>query len=253
LVHAFSEGGVAHFYFAIGDYVKLTERGNSARALLKKKGISFRTSRAKNAPASFAHIGLNLNLAAPRSTDAQIFQKFIYKCYRPSEWRTRSLGSAPLDVTYDIVFLRVAGFFRERNGRFVELSPVQSSLQRNIFAEYQLESGVTYHIKITTHLWARTPAQLAGAGTAHLKLNYDPAVIKPLGPTGFRISSPYDLEYWSFIANGDSDERSVLTITCDHQVTIDRENFVRREVLCPEISLPISIVAPKSRMNSGSR
>jgi hypothetical protein len=252
LIHAFSDGEVAHFYFEVGDYVKIRKRGDSARALLSKKRIRFRTSSSKNAYPSFAHLGIDLHLAAPRTTDALAFQKFVYKCYQPGEWRTRSLGSAPLDVTYDIIFVRVAGFFRERNERLTELTPVRRSLQGNIFAEYVLEAGATYHIKIATHLSARTPAQLAGQGTAQLKLNYDPAVIRPLGPTSFRISSQYDLEYWSFVVNSTSNQRSALTVACDHEVAIDRENFVRREVLCPEVSLPISIVAPDLEKRRGS-
>jgi hypothetical protein len=252
LIHAFSDGEVAHFYFEVGDYVKVSKRGDSARALLKKQRIRFRTSGKKGARPSFAHIGRGLKIGAPRASDSISFQRFVYKSYEPGEWRTRSVGSAPLDVTYDIVFVRVAGFFEERDGRLREVMPVQRALRGNVLAEYVLESGKTYHIKVTTHLSARTPAQLPGQGRAKLSLRFDPTLIAPGGGTCSRISSQYDLQYWSFVANCTTDRRSVLTIGCDHEEVVDRENFLRRELLCPEISLRVSVIASVQAEDRGA-
>lgn len=248
LIHAFSDGDVAHFYFEVGDYVKPKHRGVTPRNLLrlkKKKGeIRFQTSPAKKARPSYAHLAQDLGLAAPRTRDSVAFQKFVYDAYKPNEWRTRSLGSTPLDLTYDVIFFRVAGLFGEKGGRLRELTPVPRPIRGNFVAEYIMESGTTYHIKMTTHLFAPTPAQLPGQGSAHLRLDFDPNLIKPIGPTSIRLSSVYDLQYWSFVADCTRSQRSQLTIVCDHKVAVDRSNFVRRELLCPEISLPISLVAP---------
>jgi hypothetical protein len=57
------------------------------------------------------------------------------------------------------------------------------------------------------------------------------------------VSSLYDLEYWSIMPYCSRNQRTVLTIVCKHDVSIDHENFVRRELLCPEISLPVSVVS----------
>jgi hypothetical protein len=243
LLHAFSEGEVAHFYFEMGDYIAAEKDGKSARSILNKK-VRFLKSSSKNARPSFAHTGTHLKLASPKTEDAAAFQTFVYKAYSPGEWRTRSLGSAPLDVTYDIVFARVVGLFQEVNGSFSELSPVHKSVLGSRYSEYELQTGAKYHLKITTHLSARTPAQLAGQGTAQLGLIYDPDLIKPIGPTSFRIASQYDLEYWSFTVDSHRNQHSMLTVRCNHEIAIDRENFVRREVLCPEMSLQISITVP---------
>jgi hypothetical protein len=243
LLHAFSEGEVAHFYFEIGDYIAAEKEGASARSVLNKT-VSFLKGSSEDARRTFAHIGTDINLGCPKAEDASAFQKFVYKLYEPGEWRTRSLGSAPLDVTYDIVFARVAGIFQEVNGNFLELSPVPKSLLGSRYSEYELQTGATYHLKITTHLSSRTPAQLAGQGTAQLGLVYDPDVIKPIGLTSFQIASQYDLEYWSFSVDCHESRHSILTVKCNHEVAVDRENFVRREVLCPEIPLRISITVP---------
>lgn len=246
LVSAFSEGEVAHFYFETQDYIKINKRGDSARTSLTNRGIRFRTNGTKKAYPSFAHLGMDLNLAASKGAQAEAFQRFVYKCYRPGEWRTRSLGSTPLDVSYDVVFARIAGLYAEGGKRLKDIAPAQRMIRGDVSAEYVLEAGIPHHLKIITHLPAQTPAQLAGLGTAQIKLVYDPAAIRPLGPTNLRISSPYDLEYWSFVPIGSDNQRSTLTLACDHQVVSDRENFVRREVLWPEISLPIRIIKQDS-------
>ena len=201
---------------------------------------------------SYAHIGPDLGLSAPRSGDTLAFQRFVDDAYQSSEWRTRSLGSAPLDATYDIVFLRVAALLRERNGRLSPVVPVQRALGGTFSSEYELEAGTMYHVKVSTHLNARSPVELPGQGNARLTLIFDPAVVKSVGPTSFRVTSMYDLEYWSFVPEATRNQRSVLKIVCEHDAVVDRKSFVRTELLCPEISLPISVISNHSKRSSSS-
>ena len=256
LLEAFRDGDVAHFFFAAADYIRPTRGSRSARALLNAN-VSFRVSSGATSSPSFAHLAGHLTLEAPRSLDSRAFQQFVTEAYKPSEWRTRSSGSAPLDVVYDVIFFRVAGVFRERNDRLVEVKPTPRPLLGNPLAEYELETGVTYHIKVTTHLSARLPAQLPGHGRSRLRLSFDPELITPVGPTSFRISSTYDLQYWSILATGQANQRSVLAIGCDDDSPVDHENFARRELLCPEISLPVSFISRNrshaSRAGTGRR
>jgi hypothetical protein len=245
LIDAFLEGEIAHFYFELTDYVKPTIRKQSPRALLKQH-IRFRINPSKNSPLSYAHMAKNLDLGAPVRSDAFAFQRFVASAYKPGEWRTRSLGSAPLDVIYDVVFLRIAGIFHERDNRLIPVKPVRRPLLGNPIAEYELELGSTYHIQVATRLRAPFPAQLPGQGNALLRLVYDSNVFRPVGPTGFRISSTYDLHYWSILAAGSQPQRTVVSIACDFNPSVDRRNFVRKELLCPELSLAVSIVAPVS-------
>jgi hypothetical protein len=245
LIDAFLEGGVTHFYFELTDYVKPKSQRMSARTLVSQS-IQFRTTPNNKSEPSYAHLAKDLRLGAPAAKDALAFQKFVTDSYKPGEWRTRSLGSAPLDVTYDIVFLRVAGIFHERHDRLVPLTLVNRPLIGNPVAEYKLEQGATYHIQVATHLATRLPADLPGQGSATLRLDFDPNLFAAAGPTGFRISSTYDLHYLSIATVGTQQQRTVLRIVCDHNLPIDRENFVRKELLCPEVVLPVSIIAPAS-------
>jgi hypothetical protein len=123
VIDAFLEGEIAHFYFELTDYVRPNVRKVSARALVNRN-IRFRTTAGKNSSASYAHVAKDLSLGAPSTRDALAFQKFVDDAYKPTEWRTRSLGRAPLDVTYDIVFLRLGGMFRERDNHLVPLKPL---------------------------------------------------------------------------------------------------------------------------------
>lgn len=240
LLDAFLDGEVAHFYFEVTDYVKPTVRKISARAVVSSE-VQFRITHSKKSGPSFAHLAKDLRLGAPATRDAFAFQKFVMDAYKRNEWRTRSLGSAPLDVTYDIVFVRIGGMFREQDNRLVPLKPVIRPLAGNPTSEYELEFGVTYHIQVATHLPTRLAAELPGQGNAILRLVFDPNVFKPAGPTGFRISSTYDLHHWSIVATASQQQRTVLRVACDHEISIDRENFLRRELLCPEVSWPVSI------------
>lgn len=251
LVEAYLEGDVAHFYFEVTDYVKPAISRSTARRLLSKR-IKFRVAPKKGASESFAHLSKDLRLGAPRSRDALAFQHFVSHSYKPGEWRTRSLGSVPLDVTYAIVFVRVGGIFRERGNALLPLKPVFRALIGNPVAEYQLEPGVTYHLKIVTRMGTRLAAELPGQGNAMLRLIFDSSLFRPAGATAFRISSNYDLQYWSFVPMAHSNQRSVLTIACEHEHLPDHDNFVRKELLCPEVLLPVSVlIPPEKRSRAG--
>ena len=249
LVEAFLEGEVAHFYFEVTDYVKPKVGNSTSRALLNQK-IYFHINHRKKSDLSYAHVAEDLKLGAPAVRDAFAFQRFVASAYQPNEWRTRSLGNAPLDVTYDVVFLRVTGIFRERGNYLSSVRAVRRDLIGNPVSEYQLEVGATYHLQIATRLRARLPAELPGQGSAMLRLVFDPNVFRPAGPTSFRISSTYDLHYWSIVPTASQPQRAVLTIACDHNLPFDREYFVRKELICPEVSLLVSL---SSHLDGGHR
>ena len=183
-------------------------------------------------------------MAAPETEDSKAFQQFILddSVFKPGEWRTRSLGSSPLDVTYEIVFFRVAGVFRERDGTLDAITPLRGGVRGSVFAAYQFQLGSLYHIKIVTQLPMRFPGQLPGKGVAKLALDYDDKLIEPIGRTSLTISSFYDLEYWSSKLKGVQPSRTALTISCQHENRIDRGRFLRKELLCPEITLPVEVV-----------
>jgi hypothetical protein len=220
-------------------------RRSSTRIKLNDS-VNFRLARSKRPRTSYAHLSEDLGFAASKLEDTVAFQGIVDDAYLPGEWRTRSLGSAPLDVTYDIVFFRIAGLFRQDGTRFVEVTPVQRLLRGNVMAEYVLESGGIYHIRLATHLSARLPAQLPGAGHATMRLLFDPDVVRTEGQSSLKLTSLYDLEYWSFVTKSTQSIRSVLGITCEHDALSNRDDFVRKELLFPEISLPIFVVPPNS-------
>jgi hypothetical protein len=252
LINAFKDGEIAHFFFELTGYVKPKYRRRSTRVSLNEK-IKFRVARGKAAPVSYAHFSHDLGFEGERASDEVAFQSIVDDAYLPGEWRTRSLGSAPLDVTYEVVFLRVAGLFQERTAGLAEVAPVLRIVRGNSFAEYEFEADTTYHIKLVTHLSARIPAAIPGKGRAMLRLAFDPEYIKPIGPTSLRISSLYDLEYWSFVTKTSTTARSALSITCDYDPVVEPRDFVRSELLCPEVSLPISIVAAKGPTQRGKK
>jgi hypothetical protein len=246
LRNAFTDGKVAHFYFEVGDYVKTLIGDEPPRQLLKSK-VTFKTAhkdkKDKEVP-SFAHLGEELRLNAPEDETSRAFQDFVLST-RQNEWRTRSLGSTPLDVTYDVVFYRIAGLYEEQSGGLSLVAPKLRSIQGTRSFEYEIQSGATYHLKLITQLPFRSPAQLPGQGEAKLRLIFDPAIITPVGPTALTISSPYDLEYWSWIAEVSAPRHSVLRIVCQHDMRPtkeERREFLRKEFLCPELVLPISVI-----------
>jgi hypothetical protein len=82
-----------------------------------------------------------------------------------------------------------------------------------------------------------------------LEVNTD--LIQPVRTTRLKVNSFYDLEYWSFlVANGEGQE-TALTVSCEYNVAVDRSEFQRPEVLCPEMSLPILISSGKSPGQAG--
>jgi hypothetical protein len=251
LINAFKDGEIAHFFFAVSGYVRPALRRKSTRELLNRE-ISFKASGSKGARISYAHLSRDLGLDTTEVYDTASFQSIVDEAYLPGEWRTRRLGSAPLDVTYDIVFLRVAGIFHDRGGRITEIMPIRRTVRGSVFSQLELESGETYHMRMVTHLSARSSTALPGQGRVELLLVFDPNIIKPLSQTCMRISSLYDLEYWSFAVTAAQETRSVLSIACNFPTTINQEDFVRSELLCPEISIPVSIICMESKKRRGN-
>jgi hypothetical protein len=238
LIRAFIEGQVAHFFFEVTDYVKPRYRGHSIRDVLQKERVEFKLRSGKS---SFAHMSKRLDIAAPQARDSEVFQEFVQRVYRSSEWRTRSLGIAPLDVTYEIIFLRVVGLFEQLGKELVEVTPEPVFIGEKVFAEYVLRPDANYHIKVMTHLAPSLAGNLPGQGTVVLRLGYDSSVVKPTGPVSFRISSLYDLQYWSFAVENVGDQRTVLSVGCDQSAPSIQQDFVRKELLCPEVCLPVRI------------
>ena len=236
LVSAFRDGEIAHFFFEVADYIKSDQEGSTRKELNEK--VSFKT---KDSKPSYAHLAKDLGLKSTKSADTVNFQSIVDFGYLPGEWRTRSLGSTPLDVTYDIIFFRVSGLFKDSPKGLKEITPAAKFVEGNAFSQYELESGATYHMRIVTHLASRVPAALPGEGRAKLMLAFEPGIISPLGPTTLRISSLYDLEYWSFTVRAAKGTCSLLAVECDTDLVVNRQDFFRKELLCPEISFAISV------------
>jgi hypothetical protein len=248
LLNAFVDGEVVHFYFKVSDYVKAVVDNKTSEELLDAK-VTFKTTKKdkgsgqRKEVATYAQLGEDLALSAPEDQDSSAFQQFVLST-RQNEWRTRSLGSTPLDVTYDVVFYRIAGIYEERSGNLTVVEPKTKAIQGTRSFEYEFRSGSTYHLKLMTQLPFRSPAQLPGQGAAIIRLTFDSSILVPVGPTSLRISSPYDLEYWSFATESKVSRHSILGVVCQHDMgpsKEERREFLRREFLCPEIVLPISV------------
>lgn len=235
LVDCYLDGDVAHFYFEATDYVKADADGKAARERLNSE-IGFKR---KDSKPSYAHWAKDLDLSADPSEDSAEFQHFV-DAYIPSEWRTRSSGSSPLDVTYDVIFVRIEGMFVEKDDRLHKVPISRHFTIGNPFSEYQLKSGTSYYVKVMTYFSNLMPAQLPGRGKARLCISFDRDIVKGEGRTSFTISSNYDLHYWAILPESQSNRRTVLTISCEHSI-VPAEDFLRREILCPEIALPILI------------
>jgi len=244
LVEAFRDGKVAHFYFTVTDYIMQAADRREARLI--PGDTKFKTSSAPDARDSYAHLDRDLEIAAPPSYgDTLAFQDFVDFASKATQWRTRSLGSAPLDVTYALMFFRVASVLYEQGGRWTELEPRLRRLPGHPVAEYELRPLQTYYVKIITYLFFPLPAQFPGQGTATLNLGFDQRIFQSSGRASFPISSSYDLEHLAFQPLSVTDERrAVLRIECRHGTPTDRENFVRREVLAAEVLLP-AVVRPE--------
>jgi hypothetical protein len=240
LLRAFKDGEIAHFFFEVTDYIEPKSDRGSARQLLNQ--IRFKRTSEKDALNSYAHLDDDLKLGAAETADTRCFQTFIDTVYHPNEWRTRSLGSTPLDVTYNIVFYRVPVIVCEVDRKLEPISPVHREIGATISSEYVLHPGSIYHARIATHLGNESAADLLGSENAVLRMAFDPAVIKPIGPLSLRVSSMYDLEYWSFAVLKTEIQRSELRVICEGDRIPGQRHFQRKELLCPEISLPISVV-----------
>ncbi len=240
LVDAYAEGDVAHFFFAVEGYVSYWRPEGEAAApekgpRAKVKGIVGK---------AFARLAPRLLEGGQETDDSRDFQSFVKDGYVPEEWRTVVAGTTPLDVTYQVIFFRVAGIFSEGpvNGRS-ELRPVPTQ-QRHLpgwpIAEYSLRPGVPHHIKVVTHILAPSPAALPGGGLAELRLDANPEFFETPGATVARISSAYDLWYWPVVPRIGSPSRSQLTITCHHNPPSDDDpSFVRAQVISATVTLPV--------------
>jgi hypothetical protein len=151
------------------------------------------------------------------------------------------------------VSFRITGVFQEEDNQLKLISPIRKLVGSNLYAVHQLESGGTYHLKVVVHLPYRSPAALPGQGQATLKLDFNSDLIKILGPTRLRITSFYDLEYWSFIVTTTEKQKTALNLTCEYDINVDRSEFQRTELLCPEISLPIAILSPEPSRQAGGQ
>jgi hypothetical protein len=113
---------IAHFFFEVTGYVKEDEKGFN-RKLLNKK-VTFKSKDADSKiRTKYAHLSEDLNFDSPLTDDTKAFQSILDNAYWPNEWRTRSLGSAPLDVTYEIVSFRISGMFQRIENRLKRESP----------------------------------------------------------------------------------------------------------------------------------
>lgn len=241
LVEGFQDGNVAHFYFAVTDYV-MQANGGTAPRIISPSDMKFKVNETATARTSYAHVDRDLDLSAsPEYGDTLAFQEFVDLGSRATQWRTRSLGITPLDVTYDVVFYRVVGIFHEEGRSLTEIPINPLQIQGYPSGEFALESGQVYYVKIATYLLVRVPALFPGQGTARMTLEYDASVFRPVGRTSFPISSPYDLEHLAIQAWAHETRRTVVSVTCKHEGSMDRDNFVRREVLVADIGLPVVI------------
>jgi hypothetical protein len=246
LVDAFREGQIAHFYFSVDDYVRQRIGRKEPRKVISQ-GVRFRTSGRKGADPSYAHLGQDFRVSAGARSDGRAFQEFVDRAYRPTEWRTRSLGSRPLDVTYDPLFFRVTGVYRQLRGQLVAIAPRLREWAGYATAEYPLEPAQTYIIGVSTYLKVHVPAELPGLGTARLALRFDPAVFRSGAVTSLRISSPYDLEQWTVETHDVDACRSTMTVRCLRDEPRDRGSFMRRELICAEIALPVVVSRPEQQ------
>jgi len=250
LIDAFLEGNVAHFYFTVDGYPVYEKDANpSPKTTLEP--VKFETGddvKAGQDPVpSYAHRSAVVVLtAAQREQDSEAFQKFVENAYKSDEWRTIASGSSPLDISYDIVFFRVAAIY-EDDGQsdppiLRELEPRLNRIPGCPLAEYHLKINKTYRVKVVTHLPRLGPAQLPGGGRAFLELQFDKTCFESPGLTTLKISSSYDLQYWPIVPRKAG--RSILVVSCQSEVrSKEEEFFVRREFLAPQVVLPINVTA----------
>lgn len=246
LLDAFRDGNIAHFFFQVGQYIEYeAEPGLSPSKILSDDFKRYFAG--KHVQRYFGMIRPDCLSPAPQDRDAYAFQSFVENAYIPSEWRTVSSGESPMDVTYEAVFFRVAGVFEQKeSGGDMSLSDVPLNLCKvpgAPYAEYVLNKGNVYRIKIATHHHeSLSPTELPGRGDAELVLSFDADVFDALGPTSLVIASPYDLEHWALVPRVEG-RQSALRINCRESRDGTSERYVRRELLSANVSIPIRITS----------
>lgn len=244
LLDAFRDGNIAHFFFQVGRYIEY-EAGPVSKPSEVISGDFIRYFADKHVERYFGLIRPDRLSPAPHNREAYAFQSFVENAYVPAEWRTVSSGESPMDITYAAIFFRVAGVFEQsESGDDLSLSDVPSNLRKvpgAPYAEYVLNKGSVYRIKIATHHHeSLSPAELPGQGDAELVLSFDADVFDALGPTSLVIASPYDLEHWALVPRVEG-RQSALRISCRASRAEASERYVRRELLSANVSLPIRI------------
>ncbi len=237
LIDAFRDGGVAHFYFEVGNYFIYRRPIESGQ--LPLEAVKFKEFYGLTGPS--ASTGTRV------SKDAAAFQSFVENAYRSGEWRTVSTGGVPLDITYDVLFFRIVGVFHETKNKegmpkLIEVKPKLKVVPGIPYAEYSLERRELYRIKICTYHQSLGPAQLPGHGRARLQLRFDDRLFDSPGPTELTVSSAYDLQYWAVVPRR-GDCKSVLNVNCREGDSQPKESFIHRELVAAEVSLPVKLVA----------
>ena len=197
LLDAFLDGEIAHFYFELTDYIKPQHDDLTARAYLNAK-VLFRLSADEKADVSYAHMGVdlhtwrsymerysgfNVSLAAPTSQASG----------KQEPWQ------CPLDVVYDVVFVRVGGVFRRaRPSASAPLEDTPRPLIGNPSAEYVCRPGRHPADPSRYSPGSEIPAEVPGQGSATLSLRFDHRC-QASEHNPFPIPLPDDLHYWSIV------------------------------------------------------
>lgn len=248
LVDAFLDGDVAHFFFLAGNYLNYWDQSGSRgpHRTVHPAITRYYQTRPEEEPRRYAFLHNEYQRGAGPSYDSRSFQRFVENAYYPGEWRTLSSGRTPLDITYDIVFFRIAGIFLEESTddgiRHKEIRPKLRAVPGLPFAEYELEQGSLYRVKIATHHHhSLGPAQLPGGGKARLVLSVDERLFDTPGSTDLRVASAYDLHYWPLVPTA-SGRQCVIRIQCVVENPKAATSFVRKEVVSADISLPVRLL-----------
>lgn len=237
LVDAFRDGEICHFFFSVAGYPKHRKGGSS----LVNDRVRF--------GGNYAVLGPTVVPSTKQAADSVGFQGFIDFAFEPSQWRTLATGRVPLDLSYEVIFYRVEGLYRERrlkNGIELRLlKPELVLVPGSPYARYDLSSGETYRLRISTYLRTQTgPADIPGQGRAVLSLRCDKSVFATPEPTELRVASSYDLEQWCIIPRVPSLHGTHLQVICaggDRRAD-DANDFTRREVACAHVTLRVRIV-----------
>lgn len=245
LADAFFDGDIAHFFFEVTGYVDYADAERKTGP--HRDVTSLIAGASKGQPSRYVFI-LQSALAGMEGTEeSRTFQRFVENAYYPGEWRTISSGKTPLDITYEVIFYRVAGLFHESESSsheylLEEMTPNLVRVPGLPHAIYELTTNELYHIKLATHHHSSLgPAMLPGQGRARLCLEIDHNDFDAIRGTDLRIASAYDLHYWSLIPKR-ARHRSVIRVVSRSEPVRQSNSFVRSEVVAAELSLYTRLV-----------